>query len=467
MKRLTILIAFSLIISSCQARQNIARTSLEAEGGLFVYIAPLPAEARRLSFRLTGLDAIRPEGERVPLTLVLADINGKDVGRERLLASGNLPPGRYSGISLHVEKASLAGEEGMAAMRLQEGMTVVSIPFVVENRRAVLLSLEFRFPESVRDGFLFAPAFYATIPGRPPTGLIGLVSSSRGNTVAVFNKLTGKVVSVIPTGASPGGMAIDAARGRAYVAIAGEDAVEVIDLLDVRLIDRLSLAGGDAPVDLAISSDGRTLLSANSGSNTVSILDPVSRIEKNRVRVGNGPRSLLLDRTGRKAYVFNAMSDSISVLDVPRGTVTQTVSVESGPEKGQLSRDGKQLYVLQRLSPNLGVIDTASLSVAGKIYVGPGREALKVDSKTGWIYLARSNEDGIDVYDPFSLLPMAFIRAGGDAGYITIDDEQNNLCVVLPENGRVRLIRLGGHDTAAEIDIADGPNRAILMGERQ
>lgn len=470
MRRLLSLTAFALLLASCQARPFLAgpRPPLETEGAAFVYLAPLPPEAQRLSFRVVEFYADRADGVRVPLPLSLAEVHSKTVERERLLAYGPLPSGPYIGVSLRVGNALLKGEEGVAALRLPEEATGVSIPFTIERSRAVVLRLQFRYRDSVGEEFRFTPAFSASIPGTGEVAgaRIGLASSRGANAVTMFDKITGQVVSVIPTGESPAGMALDAVRNKAYVAASGEDAVDVIDLLEARVLDRLRLAGGDAPVELALTPDGETLLAANSGSNTVSLIDPLALLERDRVPVGSEPRFLLLDRAGRNAFVFNTQSNTISVLDVPRAVVTATIPTEAGPAWGQFDRDGSRLYVLQRGSPYLGIVDTSSLAAARGPYVGNGAVSLKVDPRTGWIYLARKGSTDVDVYDPFSLLPMDTVPVGGEAAFITIDGEENTLWIVVPETDRILAVGLAGKRRAAEVDLGDEPRRVTLMGER-
>ena len=210
----------------------------------------------------------------------------------------------------------------------------------IARRKALVLSLKFRYRESVPGGIRFAPSFAAEVPGKLATGLIGLVTSRGTNTVTVFDKVSGKVAAVVPTGTSPAGMAMDPVLRRAYVALSGEDAVEAIDLLGMDVINRGPLAIGDHPEELALTPDGKTLLSANTGSNTVSVVDAASLVETKRIQVGNGPQSILIDRAGRRAYVFNTFSNTISVLDIGAGAVVATVATESGPVRGSSTGAG-------------------------------------------------------------------------------------------------------------------------------
>jgi YVTN family beta-propeller protein len=464
--RLVALSAASMLLFACQAMPSLVKPRLEEEGLVSVYLQPLSQEADRLTFRLEEISAVRGDGTTAPLSLHIDELRGKDSKRERLLASGALPPGQYLGFSFRPKSATLKGEEGEVALSPAEEKPMTSLQFAIARKKALVVSLKFRYRDSLSGGIRFAPSFSAEVPGIPATGLIGLATSRRANTVTVFDKVTGKVAAVVPTGAAPAGMVLDPLLRRAYVAISGEDAVEAIDLLGIDLIHRGPLVIGDRPEELALAPDRKTLFSANTGSGTVSFFDAASLIETRRIQVGNGPQSILVDRAGRRAYVFNTLSNTISVLDIRTGGVVATVATDAGPVRGEFNRAGNRLYVLHRHSPHLSVFDPATLSIVRRVYVGSGGTALKVDSRTDLIYLSRQSTGEIAIYDPFSLLPVDSYRTGGDVSCLTIDGEGNNLLVVLPGTNGVRTLRLVGKDTASETDVGEDPYWVTLMGER-
>ena len=466
MKRRTGLLAVFLLLCACQAKPFLGKPRLENEGAVFVYLQPFPQEADGLVFRMEGISAVRQDGETYPLSLHVREFSGKEMKRERLLATGDLPPGQYAGFSVRLKDATLKGEEGDTALVPAEENPRIPIPFAVDRGKTVILSLQFRYKESIGEGFRFAPTFSVTIPGKIAAGLIGMVSGRGSNTVTMFDKVSGRIVGIIPTGRSPAGMVMDPVSRRAYVAISGEDAVEVIDLLETAVINRQRLGMGDNPLELALTPDGKALLSANNGSNTVSIIDSSSLIETRRVQVGAGPQSPLIDRAGRRAYVFNTLSNTISVIDLGAGAVAATVATESGPVRGQFNRAGNRLYVLHRNSPYLTVLDPQSLSVVRRVNIGAGGTALKVDPRTDRIYVAKRNGEEVDIYDPFSFLPVDSLRTGGETSFLTIDGDGNRLLLLLPRRNRLRIVHLVGKGTAAEIDVGEDPYWITIMGEK-
>jgi len=440
--------------------------SLAAEGVVNVYLQALPQEAAGLEFRPKSLSAIREEGGSVPLTLRLKSVGGPEFGRERLLASGRLPPGRYSGLSLEVASATLKQEDGPAELTLKEEPTKISAPFVLKKDRGIVLSLRLHHKEVSTEDPGFAPALSGEIPPVSATGLLGLATSGKTDTVLVFDKATGRALTVIPTGRGPQGMALNQERHRAYIANTAGNAIEAIDLLETAVVDRVQLRGGDAPSEVALTFDGTVLLSVNTGSDTVSFIDPGALFEVDRIAVGRKPSSVLIDRTGQRAYAFNTESDTVSIIDVPGRTVLATLATQSGPYRGAFNKAGDRLYIIHRTGPHVTIVDPGSLSAAGKVYVGTGATALVVDPRTDRIYIARRGTGMIEVFDPFSLLPVDSIRTGEDVSYLAVDPDQNKLHLVLPQANLLRTVGLVGGKPATELDVTAPPYWVTFMGER-
>jgi YVTN family beta-propeller protein len=466
-KKLCGIVMFLLLCTACQAPLSHVKPVLAEEGEVFLYLHPFPQDAIKLSFTLDAISAVRSDGVELPLSLKLSAFNGTDMKRERFVASGLLPPGTYRGFSFKAGKASLQSDEGEKRLGVPEKPEFVDFPFEVRQRKAKLVSLSLKLKESLGTVNSFKPAFVITIPSKPLTTLTGYATNSAANTITVFDKRSGEVLEVIATGQRPRTVLFDRIKMRAYVVIAGEEAVEVIDLLSSDVINRVRLNVGDNPREAAITPDGRTLLVVNEGSNTVSFIDPVTALETSRIIVGKRPVSILIDPAGRKAYVINNLSDAVSVIDIANRAVVGTITTESGPLRGQFSKQGDKFFVFHQWSPNLLVFDTSSLALLKRIYVGMGVSAIKVDPTTGRLFVAKKHDAIVDMYDPFSLLPMDFMKvAGGGASYMLIDDEENNLLLILPDQMVLQSINLISKKERLLVDLGDDPFWATIMGER-
>jgi YVTN family beta-propeller protein len=465
-KRLFIISILFFLCAGCQTVQTILKPALTGEGEIYVYLQPLPQEANGLSFTLDGIVAVRNDGFEEPLSLSLKDFKGGEVKRQRLVAPGRLQPGVDRGLSFKAEKASVKGEDGEKALIVAEKGERVDFSFEVKRKKALVINISFKARESLGSGTSFKPLFTMSIPPKPLIALTGYVTDYASNTISVFDKRSGDIMEVIATGRGPKSVVFNRAGTLAYVVISAEDAIEVIDLLSNAQVNRIQMNTGDNPSEAALTPDGRTLLVVNSGSNTLSFIDPSSNFETSRLNVGNRPVSLLIDPTGSRAYVFNYLSNTISVVNIADRTIGATLATESNPLRGQLSRKGDKLFVFHEWSPNIIVFNTTSLTVLKIIYVGIGVSFIKVDNSTDRLYVAKRHDTQIDIYDPFSAIPMDFLKVAGGASYMLIDDEANNLLLVLPEQNALQSVNLISKKQRFLIDTGNVPHWSSIIGER-
>lgn len=461
-----------LFIGSCFPAESLQRTPVHKapliqEGELIVYLQALPQETNRLRFIIGGISALGNDGLEIPLSLSLSDIKGADhTGRQRLLASGVLPPGSYAGISVQVRKAFVQTDEGEVALLVSEEPLRVEQAFDINRGQASALFLSLNPSGILTAGIRFTPVFSLVPAGRPLINLTGFVSIPASNTLAVFNKKTMQVVNAIATDPGPTGLAIDQLRTRAYVAAARDDSVAVIDVFNLQIVNRLKLNFKDHPVWLELTPDGRTLVSVNQGSNTVSIIDARSLIEIDRVKVGEKPSSAAMDPTGVKVYVFNTRSKTISVVDLTQRRLAVTIAVEASPLRGAFNREGDRLYVISGDWPYITVIDRLRFAIAQKIFIGTGAVSIRVDDQTGLIYIGKSIGGEVSVIDPFSAQLVDNFRVGGRAVFMTIDGQERALLTAFSDQNRLLKINLISKQPMAELETGEGAYAVVVMGER-
>lgn len=400
---------------------------LQDEGELYVELQP----GARSDF--TAAAAVRIDGSLEPLELRAAAADA--VNAQRLLAEGRLPPGSYTGIAFDGPKRH----------------TTVPVQFGIEARRAVVVTI--------------SAQFNAAIPARTVVPLSGYVTAAGSLDLTVFDKHLREVTSALPTGGGPWGIALDPVANRGYVALEGEDQVAIVDLTSGAEIARIRLSLSDAPRDLLLLPDRRTLMTANSGSNTVSLLDAVSMIEIARIHVGDEPTTLLPDRRSSRIYVFNARSNSISLVDPASRALVTTVPADNTPLRGQLDRSGSRLYVASTASAYLTVYTVPGLAASQRVYVGLGTTALKVDPDTDFVYVA--NADGrVSIFDPFSLQPVDHFDVAGAATWMAIDGAENVLFLLLSDKRSVAAVQLTTRSAIGGFDTGADPRVVALMGER-
>ncbi|MFL5292641.1 MAG: hypothetical protein ACJ79U_14075, partial [Myxococcales bacterium] len=82
------------------------------------------------------------------------------------------------------------------------------------------------------------------------------------------------------------------------------------------------------------------------------------------------------------------------------------------------------------------------------------------------IYVAKSGDPRISVYDPFSLIPIAAVDALAGVTYMVIDEAQNALFALAPDQGSVAVVELAHRKLTALVDVGAAPRVLALVGER-
>lgn len=466
-KILHILLALTCLLAGCEAQLAVLKPTLVENGELYLYVRALPHEANRLKFNLSQVLAVKDDGSEYPLAMAFKEFSPDMVKRQRFFASAALPPGDYVGLAIGVSGATLMDEEGEERLLVADKPVRIDCRFTIARTKATFEALALNYDQSVTTGYSFTPAFAISLAAKPVAGLVGYVSNYGSNTLTVFDKQYLEVVGIIATGAGPKGMAMDQARRRAYVALAREDAVQVLDVALGEEISRIRLKPEDAPQELALTADGRTLLAVNYGSDTVSFIDPLSYLELTRVKVGSKPASILMDPSGTKAYVFNELSQDISVIDIASRSVAATMPSEPGLTRGQFSRNGDVLYTTHEMSPFVRLVRPfPSLMLQQRYRTGMGTVSLKLDGLTNLIYMGKRFSNTVEVYEPSTFVSISSINIGGGATYMAIDGEQNNLYVVNGDGRSIDVVNLVTREVIGQFDVGEQPFRVSLMGER-
>jgi YVTN family beta-propeller protein len=125
---------------------------------------------------------------------------------------------------------------------------------------------------------------------------------------------------------------LDAAAYRLMAS--GTTGVAKIDLRAAKVVARTAVSA--APAQAYFTPDGRTLLSADQGTEqqpgtTVSLIDTRTMVVTGRIVTGSGPHGLVVDPQGGRAWVTNVYDGTVSVLDLSARRTVATVEVGDEP----------------------------------------------------------------------------------------------------------------------------------------
>jgi YVTN family beta-propeller protein len=265
------------------------------------------------------------------------------------------------------------------------------------------------------------------------------VTNQLDNTASVIDGATHKIVATVRVGVSPAQMAVSPDRRSVYVANTGSDTVSVLNTADNTIARTIALSRGSGPIGVALGANGRYLYTADGGSNRVSVLDTQAGRVVASVRVGAQPLSVAAAPDGKTVYAANSGSGEVSVIDARTSRVVRAIPAGRFPSGVAVTPDGASLYVTDELSgvtvvnARTGRVEarlrepspfSVAMSPGGdRAYVtglGPGR-VTAIDTGTHRV----SSTVSVGPYgtDPFT------VRATSDAVYVA-NQGANTLSVI-------------------------------------
>ena len=89
-----------------------------------------------------------------------------------------------------------------------------------------------------------------------------------------------------------------------------------------------------------------------------------------------------------------------------------------------------------------------------------------MDVRTGLILVGKEFGREITIVDPSTSMFVDTIEVGGQAGFMTIDGQENTLFVSVPDKGIVQKLNLTSKRIMGEIDVGAEPDEVVVIGER-
>jgi YVTN family beta-propeller protein len=220
-------------------------------------------------------------------------------------------------------------------------------------------------------------------------------------------------------------------------------------------------------IGLAYSPDGAHAYASAGGNNKIRVYDVQAGgtlVEATAIqlpqyadlggtptKVNHCPAGIAVSADGRTLWTANSRSDSVSVVDL--GTLEVTiVPAGSHPYAVALSPDGRTAYVSDWGGADLATIDTATLAPGPFVAVGTHPSALKVNKVRGELYVANTDSDTVSVVDlkrkavtrTIDLAPYRGAPVGSNPNAFALSPLGDTLYVANAGASAVDVIALGG-----------------------
>ena len=388
------------------ASENVGWKTNGYETPLNQFLSPTGIQVQLPGMRPNAL-AISPDGKRLVVSglkaelLVLDPSSGRTLQRVPMPASGQtVPPSSVSPLILKPN--------------LKDKLSYTGLIFSPDGRRIYLSNVNGDVKVfSVDQDDVVAPSFSIPLPPANATGRkddipAGLAVSPDGkrlyvalnvaNRVAELDTTTGKILRSWDAGVAPFGVAL--AQGKVYVSnwggrrpdaqsvigpigqngvvrvdarsIASEGSVSVINLDSPTNAASVELLTGLHACAMAASPDSRFVVCANSGSDTLSIIDTKTDRIAETVSAkldpgdlfGAQPDAMAFDKQGRRLFICNASQNAVAVFDFKPGQTKLLGLIPVGWFPGSIVYDADRKWI--DVANIIGVAQTKEQAAKGR-----------------------------------------------------------------------------------------------------
>jgi YVTN family beta-propeller protein len=292
------------------------------------------------------------------------------------------------------------------------------------------------------------------------------------NTVEVVDTKEQKIVESIKTDGAAVAIAISSDGSRLYAAIPGniKPNIEVIDTARYRVIRDIPVT--ERPVGLAVSPDGKTLVATNRADaitglarygdgGGVSIIDTATRMTLSTFDAGKKPTGVSIGADGTTAYIANSGSDTVSVVNLDSFRVNGTTAVGAGPVGVAASPTSKYVYVAENGSNRVSVVDTTTNQAVATIPTGPGPTAIVVGADGNKAYAAYAGNAQIPaavaIIDTATNLPVGPpVPVGGS----------NPNAVAVNKDGTTLYVTYTGNKSSGAVNPSSGLSKIDIATQK-
>ena len=306
--------------------------------------------------------------------------------------------------------------DGRTLLVSNDGQSTQSLSVIDTGTGRVRQTIPYKSPEALFVGLAFSP------DGRRVYASAGGNDKIRAYDVQEGGTLTESASILLPrtnpAGITvhhfPAGITVSPDGRTLWSADSLSDSVSLVDLPTgtVRIVP-----AGSNPYAVAVSPDGTAVYVSDWGEQAVTVLDPATGAVRGTVRVGTHPSALRMNATRDELYVADTDSDQVSVISLASDTVTRTVDLSpypgapigTNPNALAVTPDGATLYVADAGANEIAVVRLGRADgedrVEGRIPTGWYPTGIEVAGGAGRLFVTNAkglgagpNPDGPNPY---------------------------------------------------------------------
>lgn len=153
---------------------------------------------------------------------------------------------------------------------------------------------------------------------------------------------------------------------------------------------------------LAITPDGRYVLSTHPTKNQLSVVDIESGIQIKAIATDNAPNYVRITADGKRAYVSNSGSANIQEIDTTSWTTLRTFEAGPSPEHIVLSKDEKTLFVNNARKGTVTAITLSKPELRKRYQVAESVHGLDISDDGERLFVSSKSDGKLVAIDPAS-----------------------------------------------------------------
>jgi YVTN family beta-propeller protein len=292
--------------------------------------------------------------------------------------------------------------------------------------------------------------------------------------LSVINAENNTVAATIPLHRQPVSIDLDPAGALAYVANSGSDTISVLDLKGRRELTQIAV--GSQPVAARVAPDGHTLVVANRRGNSVSLVSLPGARDLTTFRVrqvftgcpGAGDDVILPDSS--KAFIPCAAGHQVMVVALAQSKANPAqpdrletlMDVGRGPVQLALKPDGGELFVVNSLSDSISEVVTNTNDVGGAYMIGDHPVCGLVSADNSLLYVGNLGSQVVTVYSIDDGRRAGFVRVGDGPSALAFSSSGQLLFVVDARSSDIAVVRTASNSLFTILPTGRSPNAIAI-----
>jgi YVTN family beta-propeller protein len=319
------------------------------------------------------------------------------------------------------------------------------------------------------------PAFVTASDTRNEVYVVNAGLPSGQGSVTTINAENNSVAGTIPVHNQPVALALDPKADIAYVANSGSNTVSVLDLTAHHEVAQIGV--GEAPVALRVSPDGKTLVVANRDGNSVSVIDTNTRKIRTVFEGCLGANDIVILPDSLKAFAACSGGHQVMAIALareaspthpdistdPSDRLESLLDVGRGPVHLALKPDGGEIFVSNSLSDSISEVYASSDEVGGAYMIGADPVRSIVSNDNALLYVGNLHSQEVTVYsivDGKRLSPSIHVGDGPVA--LAFSASGHLLFVVDARSGDVAVVRTVSSSLFTILPTGRSPNSIAI-----